>query len=123
MPEDGFEAQTDRFIELTDEIRAKVIKRAHDLSATLVEFHSHLYQSKARFSESDLIGFNDFVPHVMWRLKRRPYVAIVVAGSTFDGLVWLADPKVPVNLTELRIGPKSLSPTGTTLNGRDTIIK
>ncbi|MFQ5807933.1 MAG: hypothetical protein ACE5I3_15925, partial [Phycisphaerae bacterium] len=55
---------------------------AHDRDACLVELHSHTSPWPAAFSVSDMIGFRDFVPHILWRL-RRPYGAVVVAGETF----------------------------------------
>lgn len=69
-------------------MRAGLITRAHELSAGLVELHSHPNQRGACFSWSDLHGFDDFVPHVMWRLGGRPYVAVVMAVDSLDGVVW-----------------------------------
>lgn len=84
----GFTSRSRYYLELSDATRAALIKRAHDLSASLIECHSHPGQRQACFSWSDLHGFDEFVPHVMWRLKDRPYAAIVMASDTFDGLVW-----------------------------------
>jgi len=115
VPPDGFLVRSLGYIELTDETRASVIKRAHDLNATLVELHSHPYQSKARFSPSDLEGLKEFVPHVIWRLKDRPYVAVVVTPTGFDALIWLSSSNRPVGLSELQVGRRTLRPTGLTL--------
>lgn len=87
LPTD-FVTRSEYHLQLSDEARASVIKRAHDLNASLVEFHSHLGSWPAQFSSSDFEGFDEFVPHVLWRLKQRPYIAVVVAQSGFDGLVW-----------------------------------
>ncbi len=87
IPPDGFAVQSRGYIELTDECRADVIKRAHDLGAALIELHSHPWQRRPRFSPSDLSGLDEFVPHVMWRLKNRPYAAIVVSPTGFDALI------------------------------------
>src|SRR5689334_18202541 len=73
VPPNGFSIQTGYHIELTDATRATVIKNAHDRGASLVEMHSHLGPWPAQFSPSDLSGFADWVPHVRWRLKGRPY--------------------------------------------------
>jgi len=109
---EGFAYQSDYHLELADEMRAFLIKRAHDMECSLVEFHSHLGPWPAQFSESDFIGFSEFVPHVWWRLKKRPYVAIVVASSGFDGLAWLTSAKVPEPLTGVEVNGKLLQPTG-----------
>ena len=82
------EVKSPWYLELTDDAKAKAIKRAHDLGASLVEFHSHLGTWPAQFSASDWAGFQEIVPHCIWRLKGRPYLAVVVAQSGFDGLVW-----------------------------------
>lgn len=103
-------------LELSDLCRARVIKRAHQLSASLIEIHSHPLGLRTLFSSSDLIGFADFVPHVWWRLKGRPYAAIVVGPSGFDSLCWLSNPKKPDAVLELDIAGQHSLPTGLTLS-------
>lgn len=100
----GFSFQSDCHIELTDEVKARVIKKAHDLQASIVEFHSHTGFWPAEFSPSDLSGFREFVPHVWWRLKGRPYFAVVVSRAGFDGLAWVNDPEISERLTGIMVG-------------------
>ncbi len=114
VPPKDFAIQAAYHIELTDEARAAAIKRAHDLGACLVEFHCHLGRWPASFSPSDRSGLRQFVPHVMWRLKGRPYVAVVVARSGHDGLVWIEDWRSPERLEGLRVDGRLLSSTGLT---------
>jgi proteasome lid subunit RPN8/RPN11 len=102
VPSDGFDYQSHMHVELTDEVRARVIKHAHDLGGSLIEVHSHL-GGPARFSASDLAGFEDWVPHVRWRLDARPYVAIVFSGEAFDALVWEGDTQTPAPLERLEV--------------------
>jgi proteasome lid subunit RPN8/RPN11 len=110
---DGFALRSLHAIELSDETRARVIKRAHDLSASLVEFHSHPFPYPAEFSPTDRAGLAEVVPHVRWRLKGRPYVAVVVAPDTFDSLVWSeADSTRPDGVAAIRLGTELLAPTG-----------
>ena len=85
VPASGFASRSAYCLELDDKTRAKVIKRAHDLGASIVELHSHLGRARPRFSPSDLAGFRDFVPHVLWRLKYLPYFAVVMTRTGFDG--------------------------------------
>lgn len=87
VPPEGFAVQSSLYFELTDEFRARVIRESHRRGQCIVEFHSHTGMWPAAFSVSDMHGLSEFVPHVMWRLKR-PYAAVVVAGDTFDGLLW-----------------------------------
>jgi len=111
VPPTGFESRSKYHLELSDETRASVIKRAHELSATLIEFHSHIGPWPARFSISDLLGFEEFVPHVLWRLKSRPYLAVVVAKSGFDGFVWQYDANNPDYIEGIIIEDKILKTT------------
>ncbi|CAE6485844.1 conserved hypothetical protein [Candidatus Nitrosotenuis uzonensis] len=117
IPPRGFLIQSAGHIELNDETRATVIKKAHDLQACLVEFHSHLYSYEVGFSWSDISGFKEFVPHVMWRLKGRPYAAVVVGKTGFDALIWSKAANLPELLSEIHVGKRILRPTGATLRG------
>jgi hypothetical protein len=101
-------------LELTDGCRAEVIKRAHDLNASLLEVHSHPRASIVEFSASDRSGFAEFVPHVWWRLKKKPYAAIVVGQSGFDSLSWVSGPETPDGVLDLQVGDERLRPTGLT---------
>ncbi|HSY92703.1 MAG TPA: hypothetical protein VK812_15110 [Candidatus Binatus sp.] len=106
-------------IELTDTCKAKVIKRAHDLGASLLELHSHPRASTVEFSASDRHGFEDFVPHVWWRLKKKPYAAVVVGPGNFDSLYWTTNAKSPDGILELQVGDRRLTPTGLTIKHWD----
>jgi hypothetical protein len=102
------------YLELRDETRAALIKRAHEVSGCLVEMHSHLGEWPAAFSVADLAGLAETVPHMLWRLQQRPYVALVIASSGFDALVWeRADQPMP--LDALISGSRILRPTNLTL--------
>jgi len=109
---DGFAHRSEVHLELSDETKSGAIKRAHDLQLSLIEFHSHGDGWPAQFSPSDIYGFREFVPHVWWRLKGRPYAAIVVANSSFDGFAWKSDPHTPERLGGIAVGKKLLRPTG-----------
>lgn len=112
-----FAWQEGYYLELDDGARAGLIKRAHDLEASLVEIHSHLGEHPAAFSLSDRSGLKDTVPHMWWRLKGRPYIAIVVAASGFDAVVWLENPTIPRALDGIRVSNRILKPTNLSLKG------
>ena len=115
VPREGFDFQSDYHVALTDDVRGHVIKRAHDLDGCLVEVHSHGGGPPAWFSGSDLRGFEEWVPHVRWRLRRRAYAALVFAGDAFDALVWEADNNAPAPLAALEVdGRPPQSPSGIT---------
>ena len=111
VPASGFVSRSAYHLELNDETRAIVIKRAHDLGASIVELHSHLGRGQARFSPSDLAGFRDFIPHVFWRLKHLPYLAVVMTRSGFDGFAWTRGPDTPERLHGIQVGNRLLTPT------------
>lgn len=105
IPTAGFAFQSDYHIELEHDQHARIIKTAFDLQACLVEFHSHRSKHPARFSPTDLDGFQEFVPHVRWRLAGRPYAAIVWHETSFDGLLWIDRPPVQVEGIQVHPGP------------------
>lgn len=110
-----FEHQSAFHLELGDETRARLIKKAHDLQCSLIEFHSHPGPWPAQFSASDFHGLAEFVPHVWWRLKTRPYAAIVVSPTGFDALAWISSPREPQGLTAIDLEGRHLTPTGLSL--------
>ncbi len=111
---DGFAHRSAYHLELDDAAQARVIKCAHDLKACLVEVHCHRFRGRAAFSPSDIAGLEEFVPHVWWRLKGRPYLALVFAKASFDSLAWLESPANPVTLL-LNVDERRMSPTGASL--------
>lgn len=112
-----FDAQEGDYLEMADATRARLIKRAHDIGASLVEMHSHPGPWPAAFSLSDRMGLKETVPHMWWRLKGRPYLAIVVAPSGFDALLWLDNARVPQALDGMFAGHRLLRPTNRSLGG------
>ena len=114
---DDFVAQHRDYFELTDEARVSLIKRAHVLGASLAELHSHPGPWPAAFSLSDRMGLKETVPHMRWRLKKRPYLALVVAPSGFDALVWSRDARIPEPLAGIDVGGELMKPTNGSLGG------
>lgn len=112
-----FASQEDDYLELSTETRARLIKRAHDLNACVAEMHSHPFPWPAEFSFADRVGLRETVPNMFWRLKNRPYVAIVVAPSGFDALVWLDSAQPPHPLSGIIAGSRLLHPTNRSLAG------
>src|SRR5690606_25385659 len=90
-----FAAQYSDYLELADDARVRIIKRAHALNASVVEIHSHPSSWPAEFSLSDRTGLRETVPHVRWRLQERPYLAVVVGQSSYDALVWAGQDDEP----------------------------
>lgn len=84
----GFRYQSSFYLELEDHFREELIIEAHRSNASIVEIHSHPGPYSAAFSQTDLAGLEEFVPHVRWRLGGKPYFALVAADSSFDALVW-----------------------------------
>jgi hypothetical protein len=115
MPPEAFEHQGAYHVMLRDEMRPEIIKWAWAADACLVEAHSHGDHGLACFSPSDLYGFEEWVPHVRWRLRGRPYAAIVTSGDSFDGLAWVKDQKEPVQVTALEIDGVAHAATARTL--------
>jgi hypothetical protein len=113
-----FAAQHADHLELSDSARVRIIKRAHVLEACLVEVHSHPWRFPAEFSAYDRAGLRETVPHMRWRLKERPYLAVVVAVTSYDALVWALDGRQPEPLS-IRVDGEQLTPTGLSVGGWD----
>jgi len=112
VPAEGFAFRSKYYIELSNDTKAFLIKKAHDLQTSLVECHSHLGPWPAEFSPSDFSGFREFVPHILWRLSGRPYLAVVTTPRTdFDGLVWISPDQNPVQLDAIQTERRTLYPT------------
>ena len=115
IPPDGFESRSAFHLVLSDETRAEIIRWAWDSGASLVEAHSHDF-GVAAFSPSDFYGLKEWVPHLWWRLRGRPYGAIVVDGETLDALAWIEDADKPEQVVGLTIdGDGSVAATRQTL--------
>jgi hypothetical protein len=115
VPPEGFDFQSAYHITLTDEVRAHVIGRAWQVGGCLVEAHSHAGGNPASFSCSDMAGFDEWVPHVRWRLRGRTYVALVFADDSFDALMWEEGRDEPKPLGGVIVdGDGVLLPTGIT---------
>jgi hypothetical protein len=113
--EGGYELQTPVHVALKDEARAEIIQWAWREQLSLVEIHSHGGYDPAEFSGSDRYGFDEWVPHLWWRLQGQPYAALVLSDGTFDGWAWIGDPRAPRQIDELVIGNETRVATGETL--------
>ncbi len=112
IEDENFRFQSGYHVELADNVRPALIKRAWEEEACVIEAHSHL-RGPAGFSWSDMAGFDEWVPHMRWRLRGRPYAALVFAPDDFDALVWNGDAS-PDHVEALVIGDAALRPTGRT---------
>lgn len=114
MKRQDYVAQDIDYLELSDASRVRVIKSAHAADCALVEVHCHPGSQPACFSRFDMAGLYEFVPHIRWRLKGKPYGALVFAPSSVDGLVWAGTSKAAVPLTSIIVGSRPITTTGLT---------
>jgi len=112
---DAFDHQSEYHVSLRDEMRPEIIGWAARAGACLVEVHSHGERGTPCFSPSDVFGFDQWVPHVRWRLKKRPYAAVVTAGARFDALAWIGMGADPVQVERLEVAGSSCPTSGLTL--------
>lgn len=110
---DGYAVQNDYHVSLTDDAAGDIIRWAWADDACLVEAHSHRHQPAA-FSPSDIYGFSDWVPHLFWRLAKRPYAALVIAGPTIDGLAWIDAADRPELIEDVQLTDRVIQLTGRT---------
>lgn len=108
--------QTHYSVKLKYNTQAKIIKWAWDNEASLGEVHSHPFSKQdTAFSYSDLWGLKEFVPHVWWRLKNKPYIAIVFGKRDYDALVWIDNPNTPQKLQGILVDSDLFEPTNNTI--------
>ena len=120
--EDGdFVVRSSDYLELTDDARQRIIRTAHDGSFAVVEFHSHPFNLPAEFSSADRMGLQRSVPHMLWRLKGRPYLAVVIGPNDFDGLAWLPDKRL-FQLSSIIDGDTLFSATGRSISRCQSMI-
>jgi len=110
---DELDHQLAYHISLKDETKASLIKKAHDTGCALAELHSHIGKVSAQFSPSDYFGFEEFVPHIRWRLKGAPYAAIVMTKRDMDGFVWAGQENTAARLQGIEVDGR----LGTKMNG------
>jgi hypothetical protein len=91
-------------VSLPDETLAMVIQWACAEGACLIEAHSHGSWSPAAFSGYDLRNLVEWVPHLRWRLQRRPYAAIVTSHRDLDALAWIDDPRAAEQVDGITAG-------------------
>jgi hypothetical protein len=111
-----FVIQSGFHVRLSDEVRQDLIRRAWDSGAGLVEAHSHPCPGSVDFSPTDLHGLDEWVPHLWWRLKRRPYAALVFGYESFDALAWIEGADQPEPVERLSVaGGRDEVPTQLTI--------
>lgn len=108
-------------LELKLDVWNEVIVAATKLNAHIVEIHSHPFsESNTGFSDYDLSGFKELVPHIWWRFNKGPYLALVYGQNDFDALLWAESPYDPQRLKYILLdNGKKLKPTDKTI----TMIK
>lgn len=107
MSGDDVASRSDRHVELHDDVRPRLISTASARGLSLVEAHSHGPRGHAAFSPSDLHGFEEWVPHLWWRLRGQPYAALVMAGDRWDALAWINGPRDPQRVAAIEVTSRS----------------
>lgn len=102
-------------VQMTDEAQQRVFRWAAKRDGWLIEAHSHLGRlgDPAKFSSVDTSGLTDWVPHVRWRLRGRPYAALVFGPKSIDGVGWVGAKGIaPVPVAAWDAGGVSSASTG-----------
>ena len=100
-------------MELADAVRPRILSWATRPDVALVEVHSHGQLShKTTFSPTDLDGLAEVVPQMLWRLRGRPYAAVVFGANEVDALAWCHGGQLPTAPSSIVLGDLSLTPTG-----------
>lgn len=112
VPKEDLVDESDAHAEVSNRVLALVFKKAANENFSLCEIHSHPFsKTGTRFSPSDRAGFAEFVPHVWWRLRKRPYCAVVLGRKDCDALIWIKDPNHPDSVSAIDFGDRTWRPT------------
>jgi hypothetical protein len=104
VPPEGWEIQHEFHLELTDEERARILKRARDGGFALIDCHSHPPAvHDVEFSPSDVWGITEFAQYVRWKLDGRPYAALVWGQASVDAVGWHSDFKTPSHVSQILV--------------------
>lgn len=107
---------TNRYgVELAEHVRPQLIRTAHQHEYAVIEAHAHDWPGRhTRFSTTDLDGLSELGPHMTWRLRGRPYTALVFGQDSFDALQWHSTGEV-TTVDALVIDGKPVGPTALSL--------
>lgn len=99
---DGWAAQLDVYLEMTDEERGRIMQIARKGGYGVIDIHSHPGSgSNVWFSPSDVNGITEFAAYSKWRLPGQPYVAMVWSENAYDAVAWCGEFATPERLTTL----------------------
>lgn len=98
-----FDHQGAFHVALSDHVRPQLITWAWERGLSLVEAHTHVDGDPVCFSPTDVSGLREWVPHVSWRLRGRPYAALVFGEKTVDGVAWSAGAGEPERIAALAV--------------------
>lgn len=111
VPPEDLVYESEYHAEISAAAQASAIKIAWDKGRHLGEIHTHPFSTAGTtFSYSDAAGFREFVPHVWWRLKSGPYLAMVFGQHDFDALAWKNGPEEAEEITCVQVGAETLRP-------------
>lgn len=98
-----FAGRSDAHVQLADHVRPELVAWAWERDLSLVEAHTHVDGDPACLSPTDIRGLGEWVPHLRWRLRGRPYAALVFAQATIDAVGWNGVSHTPEGVGALEI--------------------
>lgn len=104
VPPEGWDVQHDVYLEMSDEERARIMKRARDGRTAIIDCHSHPDSgTSVAFSPSDRHGITQFAAYAKWKLEGRPYTALVWGEASIDAVAWYGDFNEARPVDEIRL--------------------
>lgn len=74
----------------------KAAQLAYRSKSALIHIHAHHGSGRPRFSEVDMNSGHYFVPSFFATVPRMPQGMIVLSDNSADGLIWLAEDRIPL---------------------------
>lgn len=103
IKENRWDHQSDFHLDLKEDEKVKVMRKAKKSGYDLIECHSHRFSGVAKFSQSDISGLDAFVRYIWWKLPGKIYGALVWTKNDIAGDAWLPKKASPIIISEIRI--------------------
>jgi hypothetical protein len=116
VPASGWEAQVEFYLQMKDSERAKIMKLAREKNLCAIDCHSHPRAcDDVWFSPSDVAGITEFAQYAKWKLRGKPFAAMVWGEQSVDAVLWQVEFSHAERVAQVKIignAEQTLTPTG-----------
>ncbi len=103
VPTDRWRFRNAGYLELEEKEKVKIMLKAREIGADVLECHSHVSSTKASFSFFDLEEMQKFIQYVWWKLPEKIYGALVWSRKDVNGVIWLPKQYEPITIESVEV--------------------